>query len=89
MRSGSSILGRPSPFVAGVGECVLIMVLVKTDGKFSAGQTQKLFRLPAHPDYRTPYAVSADGRRFLVAVPGIAESPCRLMVMTNWMETRK
>jgi Tol biopolymer transport system component len=67
----------------------LMSVPVKTSGGFTAGKPAKLFRLPVRrgANYRNPYAVSADSRRFLVAVPEAGEAPNRLVVITNWMES--
>jgi Tol biopolymer transport system component len=68
----------------------LMAVPVKTGTQFSAGRPEKLFQLPIAPGspYRRPYVPSADGRRFLIAVPesGGAQSPVAVVV-TNWMET--
>ena len=66
----------------------LSAVSVKTGSQFSAGRPEKLFRLARQPLlYRIPYVPSADGRRFLIAVPesGAPESSVAVVV-TNWME---
>jgi hypothetical protein len=64
-------------------------VAVKTAGHFTAGKPEKLFRLPegGHFNYRVPYAVSSDARRFLIAEPEAGESASRLVVVTNWLES--
>jgi Tol biopolymer transport system component len=60
---------------------------VKTGGQFSAGKPEKLFRLTASAYYRLPYSPSADGRRFLIAVPESSRPESRpMVVVTNWME---
>jgi hypothetical protein len=65
-----------------------MVVSVKTAGQFTVGRPEMLFRLPRPAGrYRVPYSVSADSRRFLIAVPesGVTEEP--LVVVTNWMES--
>ena len=36
---------------------------------------------------RIPYAVSADSRRFLIAVPQGGDTEGAVVVITNWMES--
>jgi eukaryotic-like serine/threonine-protein kinase len=66
----------------------LMTVPVNTIGGFTPGEPQKLFHLPgAGQNYsRIPYAVSNDGRRFLVAVPEGGQAEGRVVVVANWME---
>jgi serine/threonine protein kinase/Tol biopolymer transport system component len=63
----------------------LMSTPVKTAGQFSSGKPEKLFRMTLGA--RLPYVPSADGRRFLIAVPESSKprSSATLMV-TNWME---
>ena len=66
----------------------LMVVPVKTTDKFTVGRPKKLFRLPGLGSrYRIPYAVSADSRRFLIAVPESAVTEDPVVVLTNWMES--
>jgi eukaryotic-like serine/threonine-protein kinase len=66
----------------------LMVVPVKTTDKFTVGRPEKLFRLPGLPSrYRIPYAVAADSRRFLIAVPESAVTEDPTVVLTNWMES--
>ena len=74
----------------------LMSVPVKPGSQFSAGRPEKLFRLPSAlgAEYRLPYVPSADGRRFLIAVPENSQSSIQsgkiestaAVVVTNWME---
>ncbi len=67
----------------------LMTVPVKMAGDFTAGKPEKLFRLPgAGQNFsRIPYAVSNDGRRFLIAVPEGGQAEGRVVVIANWMES--
>jgi Tol biopolymer transport system component len=64
----------------------LTAATVKTGGQFSAGKPEKLFRLTSGPR-GLPYLPSADGRRFLIAVPESSKpESLSMVVVTNWME---
>jgi Tol biopolymer transport system component len=65
----------------------LTAALVKSGGQFAAGKTEKLFRTTLASRYRLSYMPSADGRRFLIAVPESSSPESQtMMVVTNWME---
>jgi Tol biopolymer transport system component len=74
----------------------LIAVPVKTGVAFDAGAPKELFELPAEPpawiqggiDQRV-YAPSADGERFLIAVPVDEESSSPITVVLNWTAALK
>jgi hypothetical protein len=56
---------------------------VTASAAFQAGTPTPMFRLPTGP---TPWDVTADARRFLVAVPVERSSQAPFTVVLNWQE---
>ena len=61
----------------------LMAVDVKTDGTFESGTPKQLFKITVPQTSGMPYAVSADGTRFLLNAPA-EESSAPLIVVLNW-----
>jgi Tol biopolymer transport system component len=65
----------------------LTQVEVNTNGDFQEGAIQTLFKLPVRV---TSYDVTADGKRFLIAVPVERDAQTPFTVELNWVtETKK
>lgn len=60
----------------------LRVVTVETKPKFKAGVPKALFEINS-----TSYAVTADGQRFLVAVPTESSKTSPITVVVNWTPT--
>ena len=61
----------------------LMSVDVKMDGTFESGTPKQLFKTSVQPTSGMPYAVNADGTRFLMNAPA-EESSAPLIVVLNW-----
>jgi len=69
-------------------DSTLMVVQVKTGDQLTAGRPEKLFRLPGPAgNYRIPYAVASDSRKFLIAVRESGDTQDPFVVVTNWMES--
>jgi serine/threonine protein kinase/Tol biopolymer transport system component len=79
--------GRELYYLAPDGK--IMAVAVKGDPTFQVGGTSELFQAP--PTRGRPYAVSADGQRFLVAAPSTATSgdPIPITAVINWTAALK
>jgi Tol biopolymer transport system component len=64
----------------------LMSVDVTTGASFGAGEPKALFQLPLGAD---AWDVTADGKRFLVAVPLAQNAPPPFTVILNWQSTLK
>jgi hypothetical protein len=68
-------------------------VEIETKGRLEAGKPRRLFSYrPPLPQlegtYRSPYDVSSDGERFLLAEGGDDPASRRLHVVLNWRDER-
>ena len=61
----------------------VMSVDVKTDGIFESGRPKQLFQTQMRQAFM-PYAVSADGSRFLIIAPRQANNSTPLVVVLNW-----
>ena len=61
----------------------LMSVDVKTDGTFESGTPKQLFKTSVQPTSGMPYAVNADGTRFLLSAPA-EQTSTPLIVVLNW-----
>jgi Tol biopolymer transport system component len=84
--------GRELYYLAPDGK--IMVVAVKTDPMFQAGQAVALFQTTLTPDTRPigrSYAVSADGQRFLImpppTAPGAAGNSAPITAVVNWPAT--
>lgn len=74
--------GRELYYLTPSGE--VVAVAVETDSIFALGKATTLFRLPAPPvGQGAPYDASADGQRFLFALPPRNASP-PITAVLNW-----
>jgi Tol biopolymer transport system component len=74
--------GRELYYLAPSGE--LIAVMVNAESAFTIGISTTLFRTPIPPTSQgSPYAVTADGQRFLLAVPSRAAAT-PITTIVNW-----
>jgi len=64
----------------------LTQVEVNTNGDFQAGAIQTLFKLPSRV---TNYDVTADGKRFLIALPVERDAQAPFTVELNWESQTK
>jgi hypothetical protein len=64
-------------------------VPIDAAGEFSSGEPQTLFPTGARANnfFRQLYAVSRDGKRFLVNAPPPQSSGTQLTVVVNWTAT--
>jgi Tol biopolymer transport system component len=82
--------GKELYFVISGGANTMMAATIDTSREFQAGLPQVLFEggFIANPGGRHQYAVTKDGRRFLVLVPQTSDSmagPQPLTVVTNWL----
>ena len=69
-------------FYAGLGGTLMAAEIAITKGSIEVGEVRSLGIPATTPDYR--YDVSADGQRFLVAVPREQKSSESLTLVYNW-----
>ena len=60
---------------------------VKTDSNFGSVLSKQLFRMDIKRSPGYPYAVAADGSRFLINSPAEASNPAPMIVVFNWPAT--
>ena len=64
----------------------MMAVAVKTGATFEAGVTEVLFEVDAQLPRVIRFDVTADGRRFVIAVPTEDQADLPITIITNWQQ---
>ena len=62
---------------------------IKSDNPFQTDVPQQLFQAAIKPEIDWPYAVTADGARFLIAAPVESDNAAPITVVINWATALK